>query len=174
VASLGIDVPSHGTRLVIVPASTAPATYYLLACADDLARVTETDESNNCAVAAAQVTVGWPDLVVTELSDPPPSAARGSSFSVTETVANHGEVGSGSSTTRYYLGDRLLAGSRAVPALDASASFPATSGPVTVRIPTNLEAGTYVLMACADDRRQVLEGNETNNCRASITTVVVP
>jgi hypothetical protein len=181
VESLGTDARSQGTKPVVVPASLAPATYYLLACADDMARVIEMDESNNCAVAAARVTVARADLMVTDLSDPPADAARGGSFSVTETVANHGRIGAGPSMTRYYFslddrhapGDRLLTGSRAVPALDAGVSFPATPAPVTVRIPASIPPGSYFLVACADNQRRVLEGDETNNCRASTTRVVV-
>jgi subtilase family serine protease len=180
VGSLEAGASSDGSKTVTVPISTALGTYYLLACADDRARVTEIDEANNCAVAATQVTVGRPDLVVTAVSDPPGAAARGSSFSVTETVANQSALDAGASTTRYYFslnhqreaGDRLLMGTRAVPALDAGESSPAT--PVTVTIPANMAAGTYFLLACADDMRQVMEGSETNHCRASATTVVVP
>ena len=40
-------------------------------------------------------------------------------------------------------------------------------------IPAGTPAGTYRLLACADDRQVVAESNETNNCRASTTTVKV-
>jgi subtilase family serine protease len=180
VGSLGPGAPSTGTKMVTVPASTALATYYLLACADDLARVIETNDLNNCAMAATRVTVGRPDLVVTAVSNWPGNRAKGSSFGVTETVANQGPLGAGPSTTRYYLslndqrgiGDRLLMGSRAVPAIGPGSSFPAP-GEVTVTIPLNIAEGTYFVLACADDLRRVTEVSETNNCLASATTVVV-
>jgi hypothetical protein len=41
-----------------------------------------------------------------------------------------------------------------------------------ITIPSTIVAG-YVLFACADDLRAVVESGETNNCRASGTTVVV-
>lgn len=65
-------------------------------------------------------------------------------------------------------------GSRAVPALDAGATFPTTPAPVTVTIPTNVPAGSYFLLACADDLRQVIESDETGNCKASAAKVTVP
>ena len=57
-----------------------------------------------------------------------------------------------------------------MPQLGAGAT---SRGTVTVTIPAGTPAGTYRLLACADDRRVVAESNETNNCRASTTTVKV-
>jgi hypothetical protein len=74
----------------------------VLACADDLGRVPERTESNNCTASASPLTVGRPDLVVTTVTNPPGSATRGSTFTVTETVANEGALRAGPSTTRYY------------------------------------------------------------------------
>jgi hypothetical protein len=48
---------SGGTVTVTVPAGVTPAAYYLLACADDLHVVKESDETNNCKSAANKVTV---------------------------------------------------------------------------------------------------------------------
>jgi subtilase family serine protease len=42
-----------------------------------------------------------------------------------------------------------------------------------VTIPSTTAPGTYVLIACADDTGAVAEANETNNCRASATAVIV-
>jgi len=119
-----------------------------------------------------------PDLIQTSVSDPPPAAARGSSFSVTDSVLNQGPEDAGPSTTRYYLswqgrrrfGDRRLSGSRAVPGLAIGAESP---GAVVVSIPASTFPGTYFLLACADDLRVVREIREWNNCRASSATVVV-
>jgi len=183
VASLAPGAPpSQGTKTVTVPTTTLLGTYYLLACADDLARVIELNESGNCAASATQVTVTRPDLTVTVLSNPPTTAAKGSKFGITETVSNEGLVGAGPSTTRYYMSlntardaaDRLLmGGSRAVPAIGAGSAHPAPA-PVMVTVPTTVASGTYYVLACADDLRRVTEANETNNCRVSTTTVVVP
>jgi subtilase family serine protease len=106
-----------------------------------------------------------------------PIKAPGTTFSVTDTIKNLGPVASGPSTTRYYLsldpvksvGDTLLGGSRAVPALAAAASH---SGTVTVTIPATTPLNAYFLLACADDLGQVAESNEGNNCIASPTAIV--
>jgi len=168
-----------GTVTVTIPAATPLNTYFLLACADDLNAVAESNEGNNCiASATATVTVTRPDLVENTVAAPPATKARGGTFSVTDTVQNAGAVASGASTTRYYLsldavksaGDTLLTGSRAVPALAAGTSH---SGTVTVTIPTVTAPNAYFVLACADAASAVVETDETNNCRSSSSTVTV-
>jgi subtilase family serine protease len=171
---------SHsGTVTVTIPAATPLNTYYLLACADDLNAVVESNEGNNClASPTAAVTVTRPDLVASAVSSPPATKARGTAFAVADTVQNAGAVASGASTTRYYLsldavksaGDTLLTGSRAVPALGAGASH---SGTATVTIPAATPLGTYLLLACADGANAVVETDETNNCKPSSAAITV-
>ncbi|MBI5195329.1 MAG: hypothetical protein HZA10_03290 [Nitrospirae bacterium] len=118
------------------------------------------------------------DLIETSVSNPPATATIGSSFQVSDTVKNQGNITSGASTTRYYLSidkrkdttDKRLTGSRAVPALNPGAT---SRGRVNVTIPITTPAGTYYLLACADDTNTVAESNERNNCKASSTTVQV-
>ena len=109
--------------------------------------------------------------------NPPASATPGSSFSVNDTAQNNGAVSAAASTTRYYLsldaalgGDKLLTGTRSVGTLAAGAP---SQGTVTVTIPTTTVAGSYFLLACADDTKVVIETNETNNCKASAGKVNV-
>jgi parallel beta-helix repeat protein len=169
---------STGTVSVLVPASTPAGTYLLLACADDLAAVAETDETDNCRPSTATVQVGRPDLTLTSLSEPPPAVALGGSFAVTDTVLNQSAFPAGASRIQYYLsldslkntGDRLLTGSRAVPSLAPGA---VSTGTVSLTVPTSAPAGTYLLLACVDDTGLVVESDETNNCRASASSVQV-
>lgn len=118
------------------------------------------------------------DLGVLGVSDPPPNAARGGWFSVTDTTANGGGAPAGTSRTRYYLsadqvrnsGDRLLIGGRGVPGLAAGAD---NEGSRSLRVPRNAAPGTYYLLACADDLLRVNESVETNNCRSSASPVSI-
>jgi hypothetical protein len=111
------------------------------------------------------VTITAPDLIETSVTNPPPAATIGTTFSVTDTAQNQGNAAAGPSVTRYYLSptaaktasSTLLTGTRAVPSLAAGAS---STGTVNVKIPS-MSAGTYFLLACA------------NNCKASATTVLV-
>src|SRR5206468_3799689 len=120
---------------------------------------------------------GLPDLTETSVTNPPATVLDGSSFSVTDSVQNIGNVTGAASTARYYLstttsksGARLLTGSRAVPSLASSAT---SSGTVTVTVSAGTAGGTYFLLACADDTLVVPETNESNNCKASTTKTTV-
>lgn len=64
--------------------------------------------------------------------------------------------------------DQLLSGTRTVPILGAGA---VSSGTAVVTIPSNTPLGTYVLLACADDAGGTVEGDESNNCKASFGSV---
>jgi len=179
VPSLAAGQTSSGSATVTIPSSVPLGAYYLLACADELNAVAETSETNNCLASAAKVNVETrPDLVETAVDNPPASASRGGTFKVTDTVKNQGTVTAGASATRYYLsldtqkgsGDVLLSGSRSVSSLVAGITSRAS---VNVRILTATPRGTYYLLACADDLGAVAEVNETNNCLASTSRVVV-
>lgn len=181
VTSLGAGLASSGGMNVVVPNNTPAGSYVLIACADDARQVVESNEDNNCRPAPGQVQVGKPDLVLSALSEPPPPATkvRGTSFSVTDTVSNLTPFKAGPLRVQYYLsgdqvknaGDRLLTGFRAV-AAGVVAGAPST-GTMSVTIPPGTVAGSYYLLACADDAGQVIESVETNNCRASVGRVTV-
>jgi subtilase family serine protease len=178
VPALAAGAHSTATVKLTVPAATAAGVYFVAACADDAAKVTESSETNNCRAASATLRVTRPDLVVTSVSDPPSTAYTGGTMSVTDTTANSGDGSARSSATRFRLsadatittGDTLLSGSHAVPALQPGARSTATT---TVTIPSGMPEGAYHLAACADTGGRVAESDETNNCRASSARVVV-
>jgi hypothetical protein len=128
-------------------------------------------------VAKFEQDPGEPDLVVTAVSNPPAVLLLKQKFSVTDSTHNQGSDAV-ATTTRYYLsrdavkdaGDKLLSGKRAVPALAAGAT---STGTVNVTVPKSTKLGVYRLLACADDLKVQAEDDETNNCRASTTTVEV-
>jgi len=179
VPGLAAGAVHSGAVNVTIPATTPLHSYFLLACADDLAKVAESDETNNCVASpTATVTVTRPDLLETAVSAPPATKQRGTTFTVTDTVQNVGAMASGASATRYYLSldavkstsDTLLIGNRSVPGLAAGATH---TGTVTLTIPTATLPNTYFLLACADGGNNVMETDETNNCKASGSTVTV-
>jgi len=57
VPALPVGTAAGDTVAVTIPVSTAPGTYYLIACADDLGVVTESNETNNCLSSAGTATV---------------------------------------------------------------------------------------------------------------------
>jgi hypothetical protein len=158
----------------------------LPACADDTQVVDEGGalEANNCRTSAAKVEVRAPDLLVTAVTNPPETIARGGSFLAVETVRNLGNADTaGIATTRFYLSldakksgiDLLLTGTRAVGPLAVGG---ASAGNTTVGVPPTAVPNSYFLLACADDLKKVAEANtaltgEKNNCLASTTKVTV-
>ncbi|HSR13288.1 MAG TPA: CARDB domain-containing protein, partial [Thermodesulfobacteriota bacterium] len=164
---------STGKVTLTVPNGTKPDSYYLMVCADDLGAVTESDEANNCNIAATRVRIGYSDLVEISVSDPPRGPlAPGTGFPVTDSTGNQGMVPAPPSTTRYYLSaqqakgsaDILLSGTRSVDAVPPGAFI---MGGATVTIPAGAAPGIYYLAACADDLKEVPESNESNNCSFS-------
>ena len=180
VPSLAAGASHAGAAITVtLPSTTAVNAYYLLACADDTGIVTEMDNSNNCRASATAVQVTRPDLMITAVSNPPPTVARGGRFAITDTVKNNGVVSSASSATRYYLspdgakgsGDTLLIGTRGVPVLGAGAS--SSGAAISLTIPSTTPLGLHYLLACADDAAVVIETDESNNCKASSSQVAV-
>ena len=75
VPGLAAFTGNSGTVTVTIPSTLPLGTYYVVACADDLNTVVETDEGNNCK-AAGPVTVARPDLVVTAAVPSPPAPSE--------------------------------------------------------------------------------------------------
>jgi subtilase family serine protease len=179
VAPLGPGGASSGTASLTVPLAAPAGPRYVLACADDLAAVTESSETNNCAATDAPITLGAPDLVVAAVSGPPASIKRGAKFLVTDTTRNQGNAATMRNTrTRYYLSanqvwsadDRLLTGYRVVPALAAGTE---STGSVNLTVPSKIIPGDYHVVVCADDLEVAPESNESNNCTATTARVTV-
>ena len=120
-----------------------------------------------------------PDLIESSVGNPPASVKRGRAFALADTVLNQGTAPAGASKTRYYLsvdgnknaGDKRLNGERAVPALAPAATSVGTATSLTV--PPDTAVGAYFVVACADDKADVSESNEQNNCTASLSTVQI-
>jgi hypothetical protein len=175
---LAPNAVSTGTITVTIPTTTPVGTYVLLACADDTSTNVESNEGDNCRASATSVSVRAADLVATTVGNPPATARPGGQFTASDATANRGTLASLASTTRYYLsldrakstGDRLLGGGRSVPALAPGA---VSTGAAAVTIPTTVPAGTYFLLACADDAKAGVESNEANNCVASGSAVKI-
>jgi subtilase family serine protease len=178
VVALAPSAQSTGNRAIVIPATAPGGTYFLLACADDTKKSVELNESNNCRASASRIVVGRPDLLASNVSNPPLETAPGRKMSMTDTTTNAGDVSAPPSATRYYLSldslksasDILLAGARDVPMLTPGAF---STGPRVVTVPSTAPSGTYRVLACADDTAKMTEGSEANNCAASAGMVRV-
>jgi subtilase family serine protease/subtilisin family serine protease len=157
-------VHTQQTNLTI-PA-TAAGTYYVIARADWNAVVAESNEFNNNR-ASTSIKIG-PDLTVSALTIPT-SAAPGGIIKVSDTTRNDGVQTAPASLTAFYLSTNTTLeasdprlGSRPVPEL---APGTAHQFEADVTIPTNTAAGSYYIIARADDALAITEAVETNNTR---------
>lgn len=132
-----------------------------------------------------------PDLSVVSVAPVQVRVTEGASFALKlDAVRNGGRTPAPSSVVRYYLSrnlkqslrerrgsrlhprmahsDVLLGGFRNVERLAVGAtSRTPRRRPVRITVPLGTAAGTYTLLACADDRGTIVERNETDNCRAA-------
>lgn len=173
VSELAAGAVSQGESRLTVPLSTPLGLYRVLACADDLRKVAENDERNNCVPSTARVFVNWPDLIVPGPIDPALSVVPGSKFSWIGTVRNQGLAQAAQSTTGLYLSsdDEKDPGDLLIAKITFGIVDPRQALTVakSVTIPAITPLGSYQLLVCADDRTKVLEGDEANNCTAKMT-----
>lgn len=167
-----------GSVDLTIPTTTAPGSYFLLACADAGLQVTESDESDNCR-AADRIAVALPDLTASNVVIKRRIGLVGFNLEVSSTVSNIGTVPAAATVTRYYLSrdaikdpsDPLMRDPGAAPALAPGEAFTAT---VQVRPTTSAPLlGQYYVLVCSDDAATVSEALETNNCAASPTAITV-
>lgn len=164
---------SSGSSTVTIPTGASTGQWYILARVDGDGSVAETVESNNVTPRSIQI---GPDLTVSSLTVPA-SAGAGLSLTLTETTTNSGGGNAEASVTRYYLSSDyalddsdLLLDTRTVPALAGGAG---SSASISLTLPSNLDAGTWYLIAKADGGESVTETSELNNT-TSRTVVIGP
>ena len=173
VGTLASGANSVSNNLSLTLPSNINGKYYVVACANDTLTILEGSTANNCA-ASTVLTIGGADLTITALGTNLAAAAAGATLAVSDTTAN-ALAPAATTYTRYYLATTpnqpaggYVLGGRQVPALTAGNSSSATA---TFSIPGNIVAGTYYLIACANDTHIVTESNTANNCAA--TPVVI-
>jgi subtilase family serine protease len=165
VPSLAAGASATVSTSLVLPSGLAPGLYYIVASADQLNTVVESQETNNLRTSGA-INIG-PDLATSGVSAPAVAGA-GSSLAITETTKNQGGGSTVSpTTTAFYLsadtalgpGDIALGG-RPVPVLSAGTADAATT---FVVLPSDIPAGAYYVLVKADANNQVAETYETNN-----------
>ena len=183
VPALGPGASSSASTSITIPSDLTAGAYYLFARADANTEVLESSEGNNTRLANIRIGA---DLTVTAFTAPT-RAASAATIVVTDTTTNSGSGPAGASTTSFYLSANLLLDAsdsrlpvvRPVPALAPGQS---STGTTTLTLPT-LSAGTWYVLANADEGNAVPESIETNNSRfagiqigpdLTFTTVAAP
>jgi hypothetical protein len=188
-----------------VYSDTVPGTYTFMVCVDTAKQFTETNETNNCALAkdatgnviSLGVTDKVPNLIVNGMGNPPASKQIGDSFPLLIQVKNAGLApvpGAGIlaalpkvfTRTKYNLlpidprtgkpdplapkKDLKGPANATIPPLDVNQPF---NDLETLTIQLNTTLGEYFLEVCVDAEKSVTEGDESDNCRPSTSTIVV-
>jgi subtilase family serine protease len=158
----------------LLPASTMAGTYYLLAVADHLQQVAETNEANNVAALAIQVKRPDVDLhLPRNFSVLPASTAAGTSVKVDYNLGNLGTTSAYVPSLGFFLSvdaqfspDDILIGNDE---LFGSYIYPSfyTNTTKNVTIPRNVPSGRYYLLGVVDYLNEFNETDETNNVRAT-------
>ena len=174
---LAASATSADATSVVIPADVVPGRYFLGAIADSDNEVFEVGAEGNNA-ASTPIEIARPDLVVTALTAPT-TAGAGLPITINATVKNQAmaAITAPASTLAFYLssdaafgGDVRLAGTRAIASLARGAT---SAGTTSLTIPAGTPAGTYFLIAVADDLQVVAEDDEGNNTRATTTAIAI-
>ena len=160
---------SAGSTTLIVPTEANPGPHHLLACADDLKRVRERNEQNNCRASTRETVIGGPtpaaDLRVSAFTAV--SGGENEPIELEIKVTNIGKTDVEGATTVDVYPD--------LPAETPPSGRPGTSAevlPVKAGASTTvkgtwrdhgLAAGEHRLSAIADGRSVVAESDELNN-----------
>ena len=168
VSALASGATQPGSSTLVIPASTASGSYYVIAIADWHDDIAETQEGNNRRASAA-MKVG-PDLIVSAITAPA-AAAAGEPVLVAETTKNQGAGAADVSRTAFYLSTNTAWDAADLPIGSRSASALATgiaeAASTSLLIPASTAPGSYYVIARADADAVVAESLETNNLKAS-------
>ncbi|MBL7784394.1 MAG: T9SS type A sorting domain-containing protein [Chitinophagales bacterium] len=159
---------------VVIPLTTAPASYYILYRADADQQIAESNENNNNALRSLNISGSLSDLIIQNQSAPI-SALIGGTITLSCRVRNQGSAVAAASVLKYYfstdillsVNDILLGESNV--ATIAAGSFSDISKSLT--LPTTITNGNYYILFQADATTQVAESSETNNMASRAITI---
>jgi subtilase family serine protease len=164
---LAAGATSAVTTSLRLPGNVSAGQYYVIAVVDALGQQPELDETNDVTVSLPFTVEPYrPELAITALA-PPPGGIAGQLIAIPNTVRNTGLAPAGPFSVRVHLAsdatlDSSVAvlGTRAVSGLAAGSASAATTA---LRLPGNIPAGQYYVVAVVDALGQQPELDETNN-----------
>jgi len=169
-----VDGLAAGATSICSGSATLPSlpvgAFYWIGIADDLAQISEEDESNNSRVSSTRLTIGGlPDLVLTSMGSVN-TAPTGATVPISATISNRGngdashfEIGFYLSNTNTVTVASTFVGLKCSVTTLRSGEDTTCSGNIT--IPMLSAPGYYYLGAIADTGGEVKESNESNNSR---------
>ena len=190
ISALDIGETDSLKATLVVPKVLLSTEFHVIACADDVERISEVTDTNNCAVSDATFTVqpaagprGKVDLQVARLAPQRAPALRArAAFTVEETVrARAGKVArEGSPPVAYSLSpvagpdDDAIALAASVvgkPRLDGAATTRVTTR--RLRLPANVPPGRWYLVGCLRHPPRRGDARAANDCRVAAAPLKV-
>lgn len=172
--SISVLEPGAGKTMlssVIIPGSTTPGSYYIVAVADQEHLISEVDETNNEGFKAIEVLERlYPDLIVTSGAATPNPVNAGLTTTISFSIKNTGEAPAAASTAGIYISsndtwdsnDELL-GTTSVSEVDQNESV---LGQASLEIPVETSPGNYFIIVKANQNGAVVESDDTNNAHS--------
>ncbi len=161
----------------IIPAGTAPGSYYVLFVADPANAVAEVNETNNVRSLALTIVAPTIDLTNTSVYLSLTSVTAGSSTQASSYLNNLGNALASPATLGYYLStNQTLDASDVLLTSNTGTVYGGSSSAryATLTIPAGTAVGSYYMLFVADYLNQLVESNKTNNLTASPLQVVAP
>lgn len=176
----GVLVANQGSSRYanpVIPASTAPGSYYVLFVADPLNAVIELNETNNVRSLSLVVLAPTIDLQVQNLYLTPTSVAPGSSTTASCYLYNQGNAMASPATVGYYLSTNQLLDASDVLLGNTTGTLSGAnyaSRYLTITVPAGTAVGSYYVLFVADYLNQLIETNKNNNLASTPLQVVAP
>ncbi|PSF38315.1 hypothetical protein C7H19_04790 [Aphanothece hegewaldii CCALA 016] len=153
-------------------------TYYLLAQADSLASVTESNENNNLFYQTLELThAPKPDLLISSFSLQTTDVSD-NTLNFSYTVKNAGNRQAGTNSTKFYISNNttldqsdIYINSEFVTDIEALST---RNRSMSLQLSNNLNSGTYYLFAVSDADNCIIESDETNNISYQTITITNP
>jgi subtilase family serine protease len=169
---LTTNATSSGATTLLIPANVSAGAKFLIARADALGQVVESDAGNNTAVLPLEIG-DFVDLSVTAISGAA-SVKAGAPMTVSVTTRNAGITPAGPFRVTLYMsqpsgpgalpGEGVVVGFRDIPGLGTGASIGAS---VVVTVPAGLVPGLYALSAVADADNAIPEAAGADGATAN-------
>jgi hypothetical protein len=176
----GLDGGSTtGTQVMncYIPKDVAQGYYYLIVVSDPANTVPEINNANNAKASASKILVWRPDLRIGTVNGYGPTRRGSTSFHVTSSLHNCGSFVQKSSVYYYLSTDRYKSSNDRYIGSNTCNSLKGWSSTTLdnryCKIPSNVAAGYYYVIAVADATHLIPENNEANNVRASVNRVKV-
>ena len=158
---------------VKIPDNIESGTYYILFYVDQPNYITESNENNNVTYLRINIHKPKPDLIVTSPAANPSLVNSGEKVRLSCIVKNQGDAKADFGTTQtkgltYYLSTNTSYGSSDIKLAtsnlnDFNAGESRSVTKDNVKIPDNIESGTYYILFYVDQPNYITESNENNN-----------